>query len=216
MDHVDPAVVAVNTLDVECMRGGAPMCTGTLVRPAVVLTAAHCVRDEAPSSLAVLFGDEGDPGRGPPGAGLEGRFFHVTAVRIHPGYRADDLANDVAVLELESAATAVPVPLAADANAAGSPARAVGFGTAGSDGSSYKRTGDVTVTAVRETEFTYAAAPAMTCGGDSGGPVFRAREGGGDEIIGVTSRGDASCREYGIAIRVDTLPSDFIERKPSP
>ena len=218
LDAQDPAVVAVNTLNVECMRAGAPLCTGTLVRPTVVLTAAHCVRDADPSSLGVLFGPVADLGRGPTGDGLDGRFFRVKAIRVHPDFRADGLVNDVAAIELETAAAVTPVPIASDpldaSGASGLAARAVGFGAAGQDSDAQKRTGKVAVTAVRDSEFTYVPDPAMTCGGDSGGPVLRARsDGAGEELVGVTSRGDASCREYGIAIRVDSLPSDFIERK---
>ncbi|WP_394839040.1 trypsin-like serine protease [Pendulispora rubella] len=210
-------MVAVNTLNVECMRAGAPMCTGALVRPQVVLTAAHCVHDAAPSSLAVVFGPQADlGGRGEPGAGLEGRFFRVAGIRIHPDYRAAGLDNDVAVLDLEQPATTAPLPIAGSQGentetALLGTSRAVGYGMA------RKRTGNVNVSEVRAREFTYVPQPAMTCAGDSGGPMLRMRsDGRGEEIIGVTSRGDTACRDYGIAMRTDALPTDFIERKGAP
>src|SRR5262245_20169914 len=47
-DSQDPAVVAI-------VRDGSPHCTGTLVAPDAILTAAHCVSSWSLDDLAVLF-----------------------------------------------------------------------------------------------------------------------------------------------------------------
>ncbi len=73
IDEKDAAIVAVNTLDVDCQRAGAPVCTGTLIAPDVVLTAAHCVGEYPPESFGVLFGALADPGRGPSAPGSTAR-----------------------------------------------------------------------------------------------------------------------------------------------
>lgn len=214
VDGGDPAVVAVNTLDVDCQRAGVPACTGALVAPDVVLTAAHCVGELPPEAFGVLVGPTADPGRGELGEGLEGAFFRVAAVRMHPGFDATTLANDVALLRLEGEAPGAPArrpgaPLDDEA-LAGTAARVVGFGLADEGPAFAKREGEVRLSDVGALEVIYEGAPAMTCAGDSGGPVF-AMIGGEELLVAVTSRGDTACEDHGVGIRVDALPPSLFE-----
>jgi secreted trypsin-like serine protease len=212
LDAEDPAVVAVNTLDVDCQRAGAPACTGTLIAPDVALTAAHCVAEVPPERLGVLLGATADPGQGELGAGLEGSFFRVAARRLHPAFDPATLANDVALLRLDGEAQAPPVALPEAPIAGpleGAAARVVGFGQADEAPAFAKREGTVAVTAASAAELTYEGAPSMTCAGDSGGPVLMTLD-GTERLVAVTSHGDAACADFGVAIRADALPHSFL------
>jgi secreted trypsin-like serine protease len=209
----DPAVVAVNTLDVDCQRAGAPACTGTLVARDAVLTAAHCVGAFPPESFGVLFGSTADPGRGALGAGLQGSFFRVAGIRVHPGFDPETLANDVALLRLADDAPTPPAPrLEAPASSSllDATARVVGFGVSHVAPSFVKREGAVRLSEATALELVYRGAPAMTCAGDSGGPVF-ATVAGVEVLVAVTSRGDAACADHGVGIRIDTLQPSFFD-----
>ncbi|EYF00204.1 S1 family peptidase [Chondromyces apiculatus] len=208
----DAAVVAVNSLGVDCQRAGAPGCTGTLVGADLVLTAAHCVGEMPPERFVVLFGATADPGRGELGEGLVGQLFHVAEIRVHEGFDPETLAGDVAVLRLAEAGPATPVAVAGAGFAGvveGAAGRVVGFGRADEPPAFAKREGAVVVSAVSETELVYEGDPAMTCAGDSGGPVFMTVE-GVERLVGVTSRGDAACEQHGVAVRMDALPPSLL------
>ncbi len=214
VDAGDPAVVAINTLDVDCQRAGAPACTGVLIGPDRVLTAAHCIGELPPESFVALIGPTADPGRGELGEGLDGQLFRVLATRPHPDFDPQTLASDLALLLLDGEPPAPPAALPAsplgDAAWSGAAARVVGFGQADAAPPFSKREGTVTIAEFSAVELVYHPSPAMTCAGDSGGPVFM-DQGGAEVLVGITSRGDAACADHGVAIRTDALPQPFLE-----
>src|SRR6185312_7004237 len=158
-DAGDPAVVAVLHRPIGCGDAPAAFCSGVLVAPRVVITAAHCLDQAAPrGDLEVAFGASAD------GATA---VIAVADAQMYSGYDPSTGDGDVAALLLADDAPVAPIaaPTGGVADvAAGGALRAVGFGvtssTAGDPG--VKREGAMQLGAVRAASFDATPAPAMT------------------------------------------------------
>lgn len=193
----DEAVVAFVERPV-CSDDVTVTCSGTLVAPQVVLTAAHCVVGK--SALEIHVG-------APVGTG---RFIQVTETVVHPMFDDASHAYDLAIVRLAEPAGVTPVSLPSatlGASSIGMTARIVGFGTVMASGltDGERRTGTMTISAVDPLTFTATPSPSNSCGGDSGGPVFV-----GDQLVGVTIAGDPTCRVRATNARVDISIADFV------
>lgn len=208
VDTGDAAVVALIARRARCEEADpALLCTGTLIAPRVVLTAAHCLDVFGPEGqYEVLFG-----------ASLQdaaARFVVVIGAELHPEYDAATHENDLALLRLAQPAPVTPVALPARALTSadvGLPARAVGFGVThdAAAPAGIKRTGTLRVSAVTDRAFRATGDPSMTCTGDSGGPVFLGVD-GGEQLVGVTASGDPGCAEEAFNVRVDAAADPFL------
>ena len=203
----DAAAVALSLRGLAC--GGAPgavVCSGALVSGRVVLTAGHCAEPYARGRIEVWTGAAlGDPN-------LTRRA--VSDIRVHPHYTEASSDFDAAVLLLASPLPAVPWPVLAtpmDASWVGRSVRVLGFGEpqAGA-GTGERRAGDAVITEVAGHTFTMAPDPALTCHGDSGGPVLADID-GTPHLVGITSAGDARCADWAVAVRVDALIPGFLD-----
>ena len=179
-------------------------CSGTLVAPNVVVTAAHCL--DGCATHAMIGADVTRP--------EDGQVIEVKKPVVHPKYRTRKPKSDLAVLILAEDAQAKPRELAtAEMVAAAQSVRLAGFGNTdvySVGGYGIRRLVDVPMAsrdpkygADARTEFV-AGAPFLdrdSCNGDSGGPAY-VRADGKWYLAGATSRATASafrpCGDGGI------------------
>jgi V8-like Glu-specific endopeptidase len=194
----DPAV-ALTVRQISCeAEAPALLCTGTLIAPRVVLTTTHCLRAQPPAAIDVVFGDF-----------FHGKRVHVTTGIVHPQFNPQTHAHDVGLLLLaeEAPQDTRPAKLpekALDPSLIGAPIRWIGYGAphgAEADAGT-RREGQAVVAEITADEVRYRSAVAMTCRGDSGGPLL-VRRGSQEELVGVTTWGDPGCRYFGAAARID-------------
>lgn len=109
-------------------------CSGTVVAPGAVLTAAHCVtrRDGTPYDPGAVTVVTGRPDlRGGAGGQLHG----AVQVLVHPAFDVVGVRFDAAPIGLDFAAAAPAIALAAGDPVAGTVARVAGWGTIDGAGS---------------------------------------------------------------------------------
>lgn len=210
MDSGHAAVVAIGSRRTDCGERLAPHCSGTLIAPRIVLTAAHCVTDAAfPDQLEVLFGASVST--------PEAWVRRVSHAELHPSYRRRGVGLDLALLVLQEAVdpgSVPPLPLDFQQRIAvtvGAVVTVVGFGQSDAQDAApgHKRSGTARVAAVQDQSFRIVKGPALTCHGDSGGPVLMAAE-GQELVVGIATAGDPGCLDYGDNLRVEASLQTFL------
>lgn len=216
------------------------LCSATLIRPDVVLTAAHCVEfdpDEVSYAFANDFAATDAFGVGPQGVVLNPNAYGSVETVMHPRYQPqfqEGLSgwNDIALVFLDRPVVGItpaelPTAFGQPSLATDAPISIVGYGqrdfeSSGADPTDVlKYEGDTRVTEEGTTEIrvgrTSRDAPLIPqkCHGDSGGPSFVVRPGQPPVVVGVTSRAYSAqddCRSGGVDTRVDAyLP--WIQRE---
>jgi hypothetical protein len=156
---------------------GSGFCTGIVLAPRIVLTAAHCLH-AAPDMLVHYRDAEGQP-----------ILVRVVSTSIHPMYRVDAVKRRVVSIDAGLVETATPLPTAfraaalseGDPPAVGEAATVVGYGI-GREGEAKSggalRAADLRVREPASQILLWATdsgdAGAGACSGDSGGPIFAA------------------------------------------
>jgi secreted trypsin-like serine protease len=191
-------------------------CTGTLVAPDWILTAAHCFHSRSGQRISAR-GLWAVVGRDRLRAADAEAQMRVAAIVVHPDYDHGSQANDLALVQLAEIAG----PLVAELPAAGDQRRAMtlGFGSfyegrlaaraVSASGaptaqrSDQLRRADVTLVQAAQCDSRLGAAGARLCAtatgddactGDSGGPLVSERGDGEAVLIGVVSQG-TGCAE---------------------
>lgn len=217
-----PAVARISSGDLLSSQ----VCTGTLIAPDVLLTAAHCVAPAGSMRVDVTGED----------ATTTLRSFGVRTALAHPAFNPDpegtdrdDYAFDIGLLVLAEevpADVAAPLPLRraplAD-DIAGERVLSFGYGRTRTEDSGTKRSVELFIGALDDDSYLLSnfdlndqEPGAVTvdkglCAGDSGGPDFVLGEDAETrELIGVHGLGASTC-VLAESTRVDTHLQDFID-----
>jgi secreted trypsin-like serine protease len=177
-------------------------CSGTLIAPQVVLTAASCLADPTASDYVVLGGL----------SPFTSALFTIAAseVYVHPDFDSQTFAHDVGVLVLASSPGVTPLPWAATdlgAYGVGLSVSVIGYGitdpsTQTGDGT--RRGTVVSISAFDGGTFTTdSSAGHAPCSGDTGGPALPTDSLNGDVVIGVVNYGDQDCALSAVYARTD-------------
>ncbi len=174
---------------------GQWFCTGTLIAPEWILTAAHCVEGETATGIKIRFDDD-DVNNTSGGTEVA-----VAEVHAHPGYNGFDWDNDIALLKLAAPQTdRTPTPIHRGVAAPGTSMIQVGFGSTDDNDTGAGILHELTTTSI---DCTGTGDPTIsgtnvvcfdqrdgngTCYGDSGGPSF-VDVGGSLEVAAITSGG---------------------------
>ncbi|WP_157694133.1 S1 family peptidase [Hydrogenophaga crassostreae] len=170
--------------------GETRSCSGTMLTPVRVLTAAHCMPPDTQRIAAVQWKATG-----------KGQLVYAAGWVAHPGFSAagEGFQNDVGVVTLRSGMSNPAMPLLVSSpSKKGDEAFIAGWGQPGLD----LAVGYVRMTKVNETHlgFVYKETGSNTCSGDSGGPAYRAI-GGPPGVVGVTSSGSvAGCGDGDLSL----------------
>jgi len=190
----DPSVGAI-------LKDGATYCSGTVIKPHSIVTAAHCFDDQPRDAETVdtsrfLYFDGCDATT----LSSDGRTYHTIHARVIKEYsetKADNYDWDIAVLCLLERATAASIDIATDGPSSSQSLKFVGYGLSDADGSpsGLGQRRSVEMKAILDASDTLVfyndVKGKNTCRGDSGGPALTSA----GPIVGIVTVGqDNRCQ----------------------
>jgi secreted trypsin-like serine protease len=207
-------------------------CTGTVVAPRVILTAAHCIEDLERGGLTPAKAYAVATGTTSPSKALAENVFHVLETHVYPGFDPGGLHGDAGVLILDRPSPAPPIAMAGAADAAlyegGASVQLAGWGVTGANAKNAPESLRATTMVVQKSSVckqktrvdrpNYSPLLQMCtldvptqksggCFGDSGGPAIGLRADGIPVELGVISTGGAFCstKRPNVLTRVDVI-----------
>jgi secreted trypsin-like serine protease len=208
-------------------------CTGTVVAPRIVLTAAHCVEDVEKGTITPTKDYAVSTGVADPTKAGPDNIFHIVATHVFPTFDPGILHGDAAILVLDRPTIAPVLPMAGAADASlyagGAEVRLTGWGLTKADAKEAPANLQATTMRVQTSNTCrqkvkafykpYLAAAQVCvlatdkksggCFGDSGGPAIGQRADGSTVQLGVTSTGGPACstKTPTVLTRVDFISS---------
>ena len=198
-------IIANSTVALKYIEGNRayPMCTGTLISPNLVLTASHCVRNQAKGSLRIGFSIDVKTSLD------QETMWEIAEITMHPKYGSTGRLNDVALISLKKAAPAPykPVAIVSDkfTMTVGMPMLLAGYGvindTMGTDTEALRKV-TVPMAKILDADMILVTDQRQTtgaCNGDSGGPAYLEKD-GVLFVYGITRGPHANapdCHNYG-------------------
>jgi secreted trypsin-like serine protease len=184
-DTSHEAVVALVVQPLALGEAPVTVCTGTLIAPRIVLTAAHCIELLPPNREEII-------------VGRDVQATDVRRIRIVRSLRHPDWVSpfhDLALVLLADDAGLAPVALIDTTDAAWTPGNVltlVGYGRDDDGRTGTRRSGHACVFETTPTHLRVRPQPALSCAGDSGGPALMDLDGAA-RLVGVASYGDPIC-----------------------
>ena len=200
-----PFVVSIWTSETNDARDAQFICSGSLIAPKIVLTAAHCTTETTPYFVKVKS----------PALNSNVDFVTVSGVWTNPRYNPKTFVNDIGLLKLDESFEGMPFPSLANSESARSinkfsRLRIYGWGldqdfnqpdllkTADlllQDSNAAKvfgKTFNIKTMLAAGKKIVSEGVWSGGCSGDSGGPLI-SNINGIDVIVGVTSWGSSKC-----------------------